>query len=140
MTSFTVVQRTSTQSISNGAFVAVSWSSALTDPLGAFSGGSPTIVTVPSGITGVEALIYTAWAGGSGERAVRLLKNGTVIDANYPMKSDTGQSPSHSCTRRFAVTSGDTLSWEVFQTSGAALFFYSSVTGHTPYAQFKWIA
>lgn len=140
MGSYTILQRTTAQSISNSAWVAASWSSALVDPLGAWSSGSPTIVTVPSGITGVECLLYAAWASSStGDRCVRLSLNGTVIDANYVMKSD-GNSGSHTSTRRYAVSAGNTLMWEVIQFSGGALNFYDSTQGYTPYAQFKWIA
>jgi len=135
----TQLQRTTTQSINTGTFTVVPWSSAIVDSLGAFSGGSPTIVTVPSGKTGVEVTFHTGWADNStNSRATRLYINSTVVDANYAKALD--RSATVFTTRRHTVAPGDTLKVEVFQDTGGALNLFDSLDGFTPTIEFKWFA
>lgn len=134
----TTLQRTSTQTISS-TFTAVSWSSAVTDSLGAWSSGSPTIVTVPSAKTGVEVTIHLGWSDNSdSNRNWRLSINSTVVEQHYGKAFD--RSPSSASTRRLSVSPGDTLKVELSQNGFGGASLYDSAAGMTPSVEFKWFA
>lgn len=136
--SLTILQRTTAQSISDSTWTLVSWSSAITDPVAAWSSGSPTIVTTPSGAAFVDVLLYLCWGdNANNSRRSRIYINSTVQEYHHYPALD--RCPHHHPTRRYAVSAGDTLKVEVWQNTGGALNFYDSLDGSfTPTVQFRW--
>lgn len=119
----TTLQRTTSQSIATSTDTTVSWdTTAVNDDVGAFSGGSPTILTVPSGYTKARATMYGIWASSSiGARRHYLLINGTIVQADFSAAQfESGQT---SMFRWFTVASGNTISFQVRQNSGGNLNF-----------------
>jgi hypothetical protein len=136
----TILQRTTSLSINNATWTSVIWDSAVVqDDIGAFSSGTPTIVTVPSGYTKVRFTCYSVWANNStGFRYTAILKNGTTT-LEATSKSAVNEPGGGVCTRWYTVTPTDTIEFQVHQTSGGALNFSPTAGFATPaYIQFEW--
>ena len=139
--SLTILQRSSNQSISNVSTTDVSWdASPIQDDVGAFSSGSPTILTVPSGYTKVRVTAHISWeSNNSGQRYVDLQVNGTTIDTNWYLPAS--ESTHSFVTRWHTVAASDVLKLRVFQSSGGSLNFAGAGSGYGwPYMQVEWAA
>ena len=121
------VVRTTNQSISSGAYTAVSFTAETTDQGGWFPTTGTTVTVpagaLPSGFTTlmVQQSVSLFWAGNStGDRVIRFLKNGVTYfsTASPALASDFGQgatAPDIDCVPT------DTFTCEVNQSSGGAL-------------------
>lgn len=74
-----LVRRATTQSIAATTNTQLAFSDAVYDTDTFWSGGSPTRLTVPSGVTKVQLWGGVAWSGGSANGTLRLLKNGATF-------------------------------------------------------------
>lgn len=121
------VNLTATQSIANAAFATVSWQAEDVDTDSIWSIGSPTRLTVPTGVTKVRLTTSLNFDySTTGNRAVSLRKNGTTVNGGFG-----AQAPAPSSTLNFtavnaassvlSVTAGDYFELRVAQTSGGAL-------------------
>lgn len=113
----------SAQTISDATTTAIAWPSPSFDPLGCYSGGSPTRLTIPNGIGFARFTGGLDWASsGDGERYADILKSGSVAvarTATWPVISvSQGQTLD---TGWISVTPGDYFELRAFQSSGAGL-------------------
>lgn len=77
-TGYTILRLTANQTVNASAWTSISWDASEEDDVGAWSAGSPTLVTVPKGISWVRITMFTGWEVlASGSRCMRLTKNGT---------------------------------------------------------------
>jgi hypothetical protein len=126
-----LVTRTSAQSISNSTWTAIQYQSEVYDTSAIFDAGSPTRLTVPSGVTKVVVKANTNWQGSaSGQRQITIRKNGVSFgdstSSAYQGQPNQGTGSAGSGNQNIAspvlsVTAGDYFECEVFQDSGGAL-------------------
>ena len=74
-----LVRRATTQAVAATTNTQLAFSDAVYDTDSFWSGGSPTRLTVPSGVTKVQLWGGVAWSGGSANGTLRLLKNGATF-------------------------------------------------------------
>jgi hypothetical protein len=140
----TILTRSTNQSINNSTWTAISWdTSAVQDDVSAFSSGTPTLVTVPSGYTRVRITGNTGWENNStGNRYDRITKNGTADGNTILVETGAALNESNKnwCSRWLTVTTGDTLTLMVIQTSGSAKNFSGTGFPAASFIQFEWAA
>ena len=118
---------TANQSLANGAWTTLSGFTVATDTDSWYAGGSPSRITVPSGIgiTYVEVSAGVSFATNSaGPRELRLRKNGSEVFAgNAGSTSQAGSSAINLslCTPPIPVVDGDYFEVQARQSSGGAL-------------------
>lgn len=123
--------RTSAQSVSNSTWTAVQYQSEVYDTSGIFDAGSPTRMTVPSGVTKVRVAANVNWQGSAaGQRQITIRKNGVSFgdstSSAYQGQPNQGTGSAGSGNQNIvspvlSVTAGDYFECEVFQDSGGAL-------------------
>lgn len=113
-----VVLTDAAQSISNTTVTDITWGTEVSDPDGWTSGGSATL-TVPSGWGGVIAANFTpVWSDNPGTtQGAQCLINGT---AAYGYNGSSLWNPASLSFVR-SVTVGDTIKFQVYQSSGGAI-------------------
>jgi hypothetical protein len=116
------VSNSTTQSIPNSTYTAVSFDSEQTDVGGFFAPGTPTRFTVPAGASGVYQVGgYLAFAGNaSGTRLVVIRTNGSgwmSADRDSPTSVDHQMN----VTAMMYLNAGDYVELIAYQTSGGAL-------------------
>lgn len=133
----TILQRTTTQSIGNNSWTLISWdTSVVVDDVSAFSSGTPTQLTNPSGYTQARVTLYTSWASNStGIRYARVDNNATTIFLDQ--RGAQQESSASLTTTWFAVTSGQVLQFYVIQTSGNNLNLRADAN-NAPRVQVEW--
>lgn len=124
-----LVKLTSTQSIPDTTSTAVSWSAAEYDNASIWSGGSPTRLTVPTGVRWVRLQANVAFAidaAGTGRRLVKIKKNGSdgfglPIMHIWPNESFGARTDLNVCSAALQVTGGDYFEVFVEQGSGGSI-------------------
>lgn len=138
----TELQRSTNQSIANNTTTSISWdTSAIRDDVGAFSAGSPTLVTVPVGYTRVKITVNLNWASNStGVRFVIALKNGATVTQPSVIVAAAFESCATATSPWLTVTAGDTLEIQVRQSSGGNLNLNGgSGTFNNTLCEFEWL-
>lgn len=123
---FTTLIRSTTQSIPNNSYTAVSFSAELDSNCSMWSSGAPTRLTPPPWARFIRMTATAVFsANANGPRAIRLQKNGgavpylaTVVQAVAASGIETGVSI---VSRWLPVSVGDYFEVAVFQGSGGAL-------------------
>ena len=120
-----LVVKSGTQSIANATNVDVTWQTVIYDTDAFFSGGSPTKLTVPAGVTRVRLSGVVDWSatGVQNKRAVQILKNDAVFDGfgqNTRIDSGTASDEQRQgvVSAIVDVDEGDFFEINVRQTSG----------------------
>lgn len=120
------IYRSTTQALTTATPAFVTWDTVLADPLGFWSAGSPTLLTVPAGYGGVYLIVVSAAFAAhadSAQRQVTIVVNGlTAIasDARPAINSGTFTT-AFVTTTAFGLNAGDNISVKVRQDSGGAL-------------------
>lgn len=132
----TVLQRTTTQAVSNVTVTNVSWdTTVIIDNVGAFSSGTPTRITVPSLYTKVRLSWGITWASNStGGRWLILQKNGSEIERR--VIQGFGESGMELNTRWLTVAASDYFEFFVYQSSGGSLNI--TPAGPSVYVEAMW--
>lgn len=131
-----LVKLTTNQSISSNTNTAISWSSAEYDAASLWSAGSPTRLTVPTGVQRIRLSGNARWALQSGGvRDIFFRKNGST--ASFPgggmqrMGSAVSTSVAQSLTSAvLAVAAGDYFEMFVLQDSGSTVVVEGTFTAH----------
>lgn len=113
------------QNISASVLTDVSWGAA-TDELGAWSAGSPTILTVPTGVSKIRLTVETGWASdATGSRMMIVYKNGSTFSPGFPRDERAAAgtlNTTATCTSPvLSVAPGDTFKVQVQQTTAGAI-------------------
>jgi uncharacterized protein YaiE (UPF0345 family) len=115
----TLTRNSTAQSIPNATWTAISYDTVVQDNPSAFSGGSPTIITVPSGYTRVRVTSYVTWDNNStGNRYHEIIYDSATV------RLDVRKARNETCntiSAMFVVAATKTFQIQVHQTSGAAL-------------------
>lgn len=126
----TLVFRSVDQTIANNTATIVSWDAEAYDDADVFASGSPTIFTVPAGMTRLRVAVFVRWAANTtGRRRARIERDtGAGFTSTFPGSShaefppgSSGGSSWFQSTGWIDVTAGDVFRLEVFQTSGGGL-------------------
>lgn len=134
----TILKRSTAQSINNSTWTKVSWdTTAVQDDVGAFSSGTPTQVTVPSGYTKVRTTSYVVWSNDSvSVRLQRLDVNSTTV--RFIGDSAVFESGHTMVDRWRTVAAGDVL--EILVNPGGATRSIQGTGFGTPTeVQFEWV-
>lgn len=132
----TILQRTTSQSITNSTWTLISWdTTAVQDDVSAFSAGSPTQLTVPSGYTKARITLFTKWENNStGIRYSRVDVNSATVTLD--MRSAQQESGATLASRWFTVSAGQLIQLYVIHTKGSNANLDGSSTGTT--VQVEW--
>lgn len=125
----TAVYMTGAQTIPDGSNTTLSWSTTEVDTLGAWSGGAPSRLTVPSGVSLVLITAGTRWSytGSSGQIVVSITKNGSLARGKDTRKTADG---TEACLSRIdSCVAGDYYELQALQTTGGAVDFVGSGDG-----------
>jgi hypothetical protein len=118
-----LVVRNSTQSISTGVQITITWQEARYSFRNVWNAGSPTRLTVPTGMDGIyavgAALEYDP--NGTGTRQVILMKNGAIIGRFAGNNAGTGPATRVVFSREIGASAGDYFEVAAFQNSGVTL-------------------
>lgn len=121
-------------SIANSTTTDVTWSAAADDIGGCWSAGSPTIITVPAGVSRVRFTVATGWEGNAtGSRRFVMLNHPAGSYAVGLPRDDRSAAGFFNSTGFAAgdiisVTAGQQFRLSVEQSSGAALLLRSNTT------------
>lgn len=127
----TQVTRTAATSTTTATYYAVVWSAEVFDYGGWWASGTNIVVpagAIPSGYTTIALLISarTRWAAnGTGSRRLRILKNGSEIDA-VSVSAITGDTTEVALVSFVTAVAADVITVESYQSSGGALNISSS--------------
>lgn len=122
-----LVRRTSDQAIPNSTQTTLSWQTTEYDTSSIWSAGSPTRLTVPTGVTKVKLYAEVRFdANITGDRSLNIQKNGAgfVGSGNQSMRACSGGAQTttvQSFTPVIVVTAGDYFELKCTQTSGVSL-------------------
>lgn len=116
----------STQTIPDATPTAVTWDSIQYDDLSFWSGGNPSRITIPAGVTRVRITGGIRWtASGTGERKLKVRSNGGTYEANSIWGSDDRPSDASGdatiTSPILEVTAGQYFELIVEQNSGGGL-------------------
>jgi hypothetical protein len=115
----TQVRRTSTQSIANGTWTAITFSDTVSDPWGRWDAGT----ALYANYTGYYWVsVRGTWAANStGVRMIAIAKNGAEYVDTQETAAVNGFDHHQSCTHLVYLTAGDYVQMHVYQSSGGAL-------------------
>lgn len=119
------LNRTSSQSIPDNTWTAITWNNQIGDLGGWWSSGTNIVMPsdYPAGVTSffVDIAIAVAFAANaSGTRGIRTLQNGSVVE-QYSIGAPPDVALIAVPTSMFTVNQADIITMEVFQNSGGAL-------------------
>jgi hypothetical protein len=140
----TIAQKQSTSAIANNTFVMNSWGSSdvIRDDVGAWSSGSPTRLTVPSGYGHIRITGRYAWAANAtGGRWLNTYKNGSFLHGIMGPATASDTNRATYISNWMAVTTGDYFEVNFGQTSGGNLNLGGSATpgGDAASLQIEWL-
>jgi len=128
------VKRVADQSYTNNVRAVISWDTVVQDDVSAYSAGSPTVLTVPTGYTRARVTAEVNWQNNNnGFRYIYVVYNGTTIRANAV--AAVAEANMEIVTDWLTVTPGQTLSIEALQGSGSTINL--SGTGYPSPSQFQ---
>lgn len=122
-----LLARAATQSIPNDTETAITWPTPERQTETVWASGSPTLLTIPSGVTLVRLVGQVTFAANAtGSRKARILKNGTMEGVGLPAVRTLAAGGTDVTVIPLAgaivpVEAGDTLDVRVTQDSGGAL-------------------
>ena len=122
-----LVYRTSDQSIPNATQTTLSWQAETYDTSAIWDAGSPTRLTVPSGVTKVKLLGEVRFdANSTGDRSMNIQKNGAgfVGSGNQAIRACSGGAQTttvQSVTSVVSCVAGDYFELKCTQTSGSSI-------------------
>lgn len=130
---YTLVNLTADESIPNQTQTAIPWDQAVVDTLSMWSSGSPTRITIPSGVSKVRFSACTRWQAqvpANGQRRIFLLKNGSAQPTGSLNHSEDAMQGGNSMSMPalsaiLDVTNGDYFELIVEQNQGSSLNFRS---------------
>lgn len=133
----TILERSTGQSVNTGTDTDASWdTTALKDDVSAFAGGSPTLLTTPTGFTWVRFSLFGCWDSNStGARVYQFKKGATLMCVDHHA---AGLESGGLVTTRWLPTVA-TDAWKItlFQNSGGTRTFNSASAS---YGRVSWQA
>ena len=119
-----LVSLSANETLTTGALTPIPWDTIDRDTAGLFSAGSPTVFTIPAGVSQVKVRASISWANNTtGERFLEIRKNGgtgaTGLAASRILASSTSNMSVASAT--MDVNPTDTFENRCIQTSGGDL-------------------
>lgn len=135
-----VVNLTTDQSISHNTTTVVSWSSVEYDDASLWSAGSPTRLTVPSGVQRIRLLGNVRWAlQAGGSRSFFFRRNGAGATFPGEGRQNTGSAVSTSVAQNLTssvltVTGGNYFEMLVYQSSGSTVALEGTASAHNWFA------
>lgn len=129
----TIVQRSSSQTISSSVQTAITWDAAVVhDDVGGYDPTAPTRITVPAPFTLARVSGFIIWASSSSQHRwiIPQMSGGELMRMNKPGSNETGETW---ISRWLRVKAGDYFTTEVFQNSGGNLGVQRTSPGLHPY-------
>lgn len=121
------LSRGAATSIPNSAFTAITWTDETYDYGGWWSSGTDIVVpagAVPAGFTSIAVLVFARTrfaANGTGSRAIQPTFNGSASLGAASLTAITGELTEVTFADLGIVEAGDTITLELYQTSGGNL-------------------